>query len=615
MQRLCILTLSVCFLFACGSKKNGPDGNPNDSTSIQPYRLNADAKECDPSWSKDNIVVNHWLNEPPTLHPTNENSNNRNFVFGYIHSYLLVVDLQTCELKPDLVKTLPTISPDGLTYEFELKEGITWDDGSEITVEDVIFTYKANACGLIANPFAKPYFESLLEVQSIAGSSKKFKFILKEKYILNDYIPTYFAVLQRKLYDKDNVLSKYSFADLKKIELVTIETDLSDWAEKMNGPDYGIDAANINGAGPYKVESWEKGQSIVLVKKKNHWSAKQDQTQLQFVAFPDKIIFKTIADETAIKIEANNQSIDVSAFITTKALLDLEKNAEFVKNYHYGFLPAFNSTYLMMNTKPDGTAHKKLFADKNVRRAMALLTPVDDVIKVVYFGKGDRLVGPMHSSKKGFNKNLTPIPLDVEQAIKLLEGAGWKDTDGDGVRDKVLDNKKEKFEFKLMYPTDSPVAKDIADMVIESMKKAGINVIPDGMTMGELVPKATTHDFDMTFFAFGQSALPDDFKQLWGTNSWTTNGSNISGFGDANSDALIDSIRTELDWNKRIPMLNRFQKMMYDEQPVIFFMSSNRKIIIHKRFGNATMYYEKPGVMLNNLKLLCSPTNSTTNVQ
>ena len=147
------------------------------------------------------------------------------------------------------------------------------------------------------------------------------------------------------------------------------------------------------------------------------------------------------------------------------------------------------------------------------------------------------------------------------------------------------------------------------------MKKAGINPIPDGMPMGELVPKATTHDFDITFFAFGQSALPDDFEQLWGTESWTSNGSNISGFGNAQSDALIDSIKMELDWNRRIPMLQRFQKLMYDEQPVIFFMASNRKIIIHKRFGNATMYYERPGVMLNNLKLLCSPANGTANVQ
>ncbi len=615
IQRLCIFTLSVFFLVACGTKKPGQNGNPNDSTSIKAYRENPDATQCEPNWSKDNIVVNHWLNEPPTLHPTNEYTSNRNFVFGYIHSYLLLVDLRTLELKPDLVKALPTISADGLTYDFELKDGISWDDGSPITSEDVIFTYKANSCGLINNAFAKPYIESLLDVKAVQGSNTKFQFILKEKYILNDYLSTYFPIMQRKVYDPTNVLAKYSLATLRKVEEITVINEMTAWAEKMNGPTYGIEVANISGAGPYKLESWEKGQTMVLVKKKDHWSAKQDQSMLQYACYPDKIIFKMVADENAVKIEANNQSIDVSTFLTTKALLDLEKNPEFTKNYHFGYLPAYNSTYLMMNCKPDGVNHKNFFTDKKVRQAMAYLTPVEDVIKVVYFGKADRLVGPMHPNKKGFNKTLTPIPLDIDKANALLDEAGWKDTDGDNIRDKMIDGKKEKFEFKLMYPTDSPVAMDIADLVMESMKKAMISIIPDGMPMGELVPKATVHDFDMTFFAFGQSALPDDFKQLWGTGSWTSNGSNLSGFGNAQSDALIDSMNVELDWNKRIPMMHRFQKMVYDEQPVIFFMASNRKIMIHKRFGNATMYYERPGVMLNNLKLLCSPANGTSNVQ
>jgi peptide/nickel transport system substrate-binding protein len=615
IQRLGILSFIGCFLISCGNKKPVTNNNTNDSTSIQAYRNYPDATTCDPSWSKENIVINHWLNEPPTLHPTNEYTSNRNFVFGYIHSYLLIVDLKTLDLKPDLVKSLPTISADGLTYEFELKPGITWDDGSPITAEDVIFTFKANACALTNNSFAKPYIESLLNVEAVAGSTTQFKFILKEKYILNDYIATYFPIMQRTLYDPKNIVAKYSMADLKKVDGATVAPELSEWAETMNGAMFGTEVAHITGSGPYKLESWEKGQTMVLTKKAKHWSAQQNPQDLQYAALPEKIIFKMIVDESALKIETNNQAIDVTTFISTKALLELEKNPEFVKNYHFGYLPAYNSTYLMMNNQPDGTNHKKLFNDKKVRLAMAYATPVEDVIKIVYFGKGDRLVGPMHPQKRGFNKNLPPIPLDLNKAGALLDEAGWKDTDNDGIRDKMVGGKKEKFEFKLMYPSDSPVAKDIADLVIETMKKAGINPIPDGLPMGELVPKATSHDFDMTFFAFGQSALPDDFEQLWGTQSWTSNGSNISGFGNAQSDALIDSIKTELDWNKRIPMMHRFQKLLYDEQPVIFFMASNRKIIIHKRFGNATMYYERPGVMLNNLKLLCSPASGTTNVQ
>jgi len=605
------IILISAILASCSNKPN-INNQLNNEPLLKPYKENTDAATCDPTWSKENTIINHWLNEPATLHPTNEYTSNKSFVFNYIHSFILVVDPATLELQPDLVKTLPKISEDGLTYEFELKDGITWDDGSPITSDDVLFTFKVNAHPDINNAFAKPYIETLADVQIV--DEKKFKFVLSKKYILNDYISTYFPILQKKVYDAKGSLDAFTYANIVDTNLKNKSGEIQPWLDEMNGPLFGSDVTKLNGSGPYKVESWEKGQTITLVKKQNHWSAKQDKKLTQYAAYPEKIIFKTIADENATKIEFNNQSIDVTTFLTTKALMELEQNETFKKNYHFAYLPAYNSTYLMMNNKPDGTNHKKLFDDVKVRQAMAYLTPVQNVIDIVYNGKADRLVGPMHPQKRGFNKNLIPVLFDLDKGNALLEQAGWKDTDKDGIRDKVLNGKKTSFEFKLMYPTNSPVAKDIADLVVEQYTKAGLKVTLDGLPMDQLVPKATSHDFDMTFFAFGQSGLPDDFEQLWGTNSWTTNGSNLSGFGNAQSDALIDSIKTELDWNKRIPMLERFQKMMYDDQPVIFFLSTSRKIVIHKRFGNATMYYERPGVVLNNLRLLCTP-NGSTNVQ
>ena len=603
------------FLLACGSKKN-QENNSQDSNdaNIKAYKENPDATTCDPSWSTNNIVINHWLNEPATLHPTNEYTSNRNFVFGYIHSYLMVVDLKTLELQPDLVKSKPGISDDGLIYSFELKDGITWDDGSPITNEDVLFTYKINAAIPTNNAFAKPYVENLEDVVLEPGSKTKFKLVLSRKYILNEYISTYFPIIQRSKFDSKNILGAFSYKAMLDSATYTNNKNLDGFFAELNGAVFGTEISMISGAGPYKLESWERGQSIILAKKTNHWSSKQDHAQAN-ASYPDKIIFKLIADENALKIEANNQSVDVSTFISTKALQELEKNPEFTKNYHFGYLPAYNSTYLMMNNKPDGIHHKKFFNDIKVRKAMAYMTPVEEVIKIVYMGKAERLVGPVHPQKKGFNKNLSAVPFDLDKANTMLDEAGWKDSDKDGIRDKVIDGKKQNFQFKLMYPSDSPVAKDIADIVIEQYNKCGLKVVPDGKPMSELVPQAVTHDFDMTFFAFGQSALADDFEQLWGTKSWTNNGSNLSGFGNSQTDALIDSLKTELDWGKRIPMMERFQKIMYDDQPVIFFMASNRKIFIHKRFGNATMYYERPGVLLNQLKLICTPTNGTANVQ
>lgn len=603
LKRSPLLLICLLLVFSCGKKTTPIDPNP-DKENLSPFVSFEDADSCLADWATENEVVVHLQSDPQTLHPTNEFASAATWIFSYVHSYLMVVDLKTLELKPDLVKSAPTISEDGKTYEFELRDNISWSDNSAITSNDVVFTYKVNSCLLTNNTLAKPYIETLDRVDAVGDN--KFKMILKEKYILNEYIPTYFPILQQSVYDPGGVITKYSFQQLKDTNIIKAPPeDLGEWMANFNSGNVGSGPENILGGGIYELSSWEKNQSIILTKKTDHWTKSLEEKESMHQAYPERIIFKVVNDENTAKIELQNQGVDVTTYLTTSSLVELEGNPDFARNYNYAYIPSYSSTYLMMNTRADGSTHSKFFVDKNVRRAMAHLTPVDDVIKVIYSGKADRLVGPMHPNKRGFNDELTPIALDIEKAQQILDDAGWKDNDGDNIREKEIDGQVIKFEFELLYPSNSPVAKDIADLVSESMQKGQINAKPVGVLGNELVGKAFTHDFDMVFFAFGQSALADDFKQLWHTEEWANNGANISGFGNEKSDALIDSIRVELDWKTRIPMLRRFQQMVYDEQPVVFFMAPKRKVVIHKRFGNSIMYFERPGVQLNTLKALC----------
>lgn len=295
------------------------------------------------------------------------------------------------------------------------------------------------------------------------------------------------------------------------------------------------------------------------------------------------------------------QEIDVTTTLSTKALMELQQDADFNKNYHSAFVDFINYSYIAMNCRPDGVKRKKLFTDPNVRRAMALLTPIEQIIEIIYQGKAQRQVGPVSPLKKTYNKNLQPIPFDPVKASQLLDECGWVDTDKNGIRDKMVDGKKVELSFELVYQAANPITKDIADLIAESMKSAGVDARPTAWDMNTTITKATQHDFDMFMGAFNGTLMPDDFKQLWHTQSWAEGGANFSGFGDEASDALIDSIRTEMDETKRTAMTMRFQQRVYDDQPVIFAISTFRKIAVHKRLGNVNMYFERPGVLLNEL--------------
>ncbi|MCX7744978.1 MAG: peptide ABC transporter substrate-binding protein [Flavobacteriales bacterium] len=551
------------------------------------------------TWSISSTIVFQWPSEPRTLHPLNEVHGGKLTIYGLTHNTLMTFDPKTHQLKPDLCSKEPEIFNDGKAFRYKLSSLPKFDDGSPVSAADVIFSFKAATCALVNNPNMKAYLDFL---DSIASPDEQtVELFMKGKYILNAYMASEVPVLQEKKYDPNHVLQPYSIRQLKDAANIQNNTVLQQWADRFNGPDYSNNIEYLTGSGPYKITAWNVGQEIILEKKNNHWTDESSKQNYLHEAHPEKIIFKVMTDEEAIKLALKKQEIDVTTTLSTKALLELQKDKDFNKNYHSAFVDFINYSYIAMNCRPDGVKRKKLFTEPKVRRAMALLTPIDQIIEIIYQGKAQRQIGPVSPLKKSYNKNLQPIPFNPEKASLLLDECGWVDTDKNGIRDKMIDGQKVEFSFELVYQATNSVTKDIADLIAESMKSAGVNARPTAWDMNTTITKATQHDFDMFMGAFNGTLIPDDFKQLWHTQSWAEGGANFSGFGDAASDALIDSIRTEMDEEKRKAMTLRFQQRVYDDQPVIFVISTFRKIAVHKRFGNVNMYFERPGVLLNEL--------------
>lgn len=605
---VCTIVSITCILLSCSNPKaTKQSANSQEAISdTVSYIKIADTDSIRKDWSKENTLVFHWTSEPDNLHPTNGNSGNKRFIENFTQMFLIATDLENLKPKPELVKTLPQISADELQFTYELREEPTWDNGDPLSIEDVLFSFKAAKCPLTNNPHAKPFLENLKDLITDPKNPRKFTLIMKRKYIQNI---TFFdcPILQRKFFDKKNTLSKYTLSQFDDPKFKTdLYKDLNEWATEFNNPQNGRLPEKIQGLGSYKITSWDAGQTIVLTKKQNHWTSKLTEKSINETSYPDKIIFKLNTDENSQMLEFKTQTIDVSTWLSTKTLLELQKDENFNKNYNSRFVQSFDYSYIGMNMKPDGVIHKKIFTDKKVRRAMALLTPIDDIINVVYKGMGTRIVSfvsPLR--KKDYNTDLTLLTLDIEKAKRLLDEAGWKDTDGDNIRDKLIDGEKVNFSFNISYMNSSTFVKDIVLMIQESMYKAGIKIIPTPLEFAVFYENAKKHNFDMMMGAWsGSGSDNEDYTQVWHTNSWATQGSNFTGFGNAESDALIDSIKYTLNDSVRHPLIKKLQSIVYDEQPYIFVSSGVRKIVIHKRFANGNMYFERPNVLLNNLKLI-----------
>ena len=144
-------------------------------------------------------------------------------------------------------------------------------------------------------------------------------------------------------------------------------------------------------------------------------------------------------------------------------------------------------------------------------------------------------------------------------------------------------------------------------MLKKSAGEVGLALIPTPMDFPLFYERAQNHEFDAMLAGWGSSASYSDPRQLWHTSSWVTKGSNFCGFGDAESDDLIEEANKSLDPKKHKDALLKLQARVYKDQPYVFLFASKQKIAIHKRFDNRNMYTERPGVILNNLKIIQTP--------
>ncbi len=580
------------------------------SINLSPVIHLNDTPTVNPSWSKENTIVSHLTSEPDNLHPSNGGSSPRDEIFLHTQAYLLITDFEKQEIAPGLVTTMPVVSADGLHYTYTLRDDPRWDNGQSLSIEDILFTAKAQKCPLTNNPSVKNYWNNLRDIIVDSTQSRTFTMVMREPNIQNISFITSFCIMQRTFHDPGNTLKKYSFEQLDDTSFHPEKhADLVKWAQNFNDDKYGRDPEFLNGLGAYKVSNWDPGESVTLVKKKNHWTG--NSSSPRDVAYPDRMIFKVNKDENSVQLEFKAQTIDVSTNLSTGSFISLASNPEVSANYHHVLSLTYNYTYLAFNEKPDGVKRKKLFTDKKVRRALAHLTPVENLMKLVYkeySSDCQRMISNVSPLKTEFNSALKAIEPDLKKARQLLTEAGWKDSDGDGILDKIIEGVKVPLSAELTYMNTNPDWKDMASLIAESYTKAGLKVELRPVDLRVFVESGRSHDFDLLLGSWGGTPFPEDFTQLWHSKSWANNGSNYSGFGNEQSDALVDSIKTEMNPEKRKDLCRHFQEIVYEDQPFVFLYCSMRRNLVHKRFGNVSLFADRPGLLLNTFKLL-----STTN--
>lgn len=507
------------------------------------------------------------------------------------------IDFNTLELVPVVAESRPEIEvteDNKMNITYRIRKEATWDDGTPITPKDVEFTLKVIKNPKVDNVNNKPYFEFIEDMVFYDDDPQKFTFKCKDVYILAEVQSGDLPLLPRNIYDPKNLMDEFTIKQLteNQDELATNEK-IVEFANDFNSEKYQRDKASIIGCGPYLLDEWQSGQKLVIKKKENWWGDQLKDQGMYFDINPPKIVYLTINDQTTAKEALIAGEVDVMRGIKAKDFIGLLKNDKFKANFVDHTPPQMAYTYLGINVR------KPMFSDKRTRQALAHLVDVDKIIDKIALGYGERAIGPIHPAKKNmYNNNIKPYEYSPEKAKALLAEAGWKDTDGDGILDNVIEGSKVKFEMTYLYNQGNDTRKAVGLLFQEEARKVGITVNVISQDWSIFLETTKQHDFDMYYGAWISTPIPNDHKQIYHTSSYN-GGSNYTGFGNDYTDALIDSIRITIDEDKRAKLNFEFQEVLHDECSYIYLYYPKERIGIHKRFDNAETTAMRPGYRLS----------------
>ncbi|MBN4065794.1 hypothetical protein JYT51_00510 [Candidatus Amoebophilus asiaticus] len=538
-------------------------------------------------------VIIHVLSEPDMLNPLTYRSFESNNVLQKIFLPLLNIDFKSLELIPVLAEGKPEIKAragGGLLITYNIRKEALWDNGTPVTAKDIEFTLKVIKNPKVNNARTRPYYEFIEDLLLYDDNLRKLTFVCKEIYTRAEAQCGTIPIIPEYIYDPQGLMKEFTLKQLIEAEEELINNpQIINFATAFNSEKFQREKGFIVGSGPYQFKEWKTGQRIVLKKKESWWGEEFKGTNIYFEAVPTRLIYQIINDLSTALVALKGGKIDVLKGMRAKDFLELHKSAKFTEKFNSHTSPQLVFTYLGIYTR------LPKFSDKKVRQALAHMIDVDKIIEKICYGMAERVIGPIHPSmKKQYNFDIKPYEYNLEKAKQLLAEAGWKDTNGNGTIDRVIEGVLVEFNIEFIYNSGNDTRKNIGLIFQENARKVGIQVTVTPQEWSVYLENLKNHNFEMNCSGMIDIPLPQDHNPVYHTQSYY-GGSNYSGFGNDETDALIDSIRSELDVEKRGEMNKRFQEILHDEVPMIYLYTPKARIAVHKRFTNVYISELRPG--------------------
>lgn len=476
--------------------------------------------------------------DPSTLNPYLATSDIGYDLASLMYSYLVISD-DRGRLVGDLVTVVPStnnggISADGRTYVYHLRRNVHWHDGATFTGRDVIASWRA-----IVDPH-HPVVEreGYDRIESIALPDPWTLVVhLSRRY--PPFVSRFFAPLQDA---GKPVLAEHV---LRRIHDFTA----------------GELATNAVGTGPFKFDSWARGDHLTLVRNDAYFRGRPRLAKIEVQFIPS-------AQTAELGLATNRVDLIVEA---QPALLAQYRS---VKGARIRVVPFNAQVQLLFDCA------RPILRDAATRRAIAHALPYPVILGSIMHGlwpQGSSMLSP---TAIGYQ----PLPaysFDLKKAAAELDAAGWH-AGADGIRRRG----GERLEMTLVSLAGATTFERMSVVIQASLRRAGVDVSIKSYAYDVLIaPNGPIFSgaFDMSLFGNSLNWDPDAYGEL-ACDRWYPHGFNLTRFCEKNVDALERAGLQTDDVAARSAIYRKVMRVLWARLPYVPINDGRRLVVTSRRF-------------------------------
>ncbi len=552
------------------------------SATVAELQANAEAFEYSVGMPGGSITYS-TIGGPLTLNLALANDSSSSGILSYLFEGLTEVSWLTNQVEPSLAESWDR-SDDGLTWTFQLRRDVAWHDGQPFTAHDVDFTFNRIIYNDdIPTSDRASFIFRVLDEETAEWRDERMTVSTIDDYTVRFVLPVPFAPFLRSvgaaIYPR-HILEPH----------VVDGTFNSTW-------DIETDPAEIIGTGPFTIETLESGERIVLRRNPNYWLTDAAGNRLPYL---EQVRYLIVPDLAAELPKFRSGETDTHGVLGQEfAILDPLQEAENFTLYSRG--PTFGSTFLAFNLNPGENsetgepflAPEKLRWFQNTRFRQAVSHAVDKaaIIRDVQHGLGYPQWAFVSPAAGDFhNPNVQRYEYDIDKANAILDGLGWVDRDGDGIRE---DHAGNNIKFTMATNAGNDLRLQVLEIIQAGLTRIGIQGDIEVIEFGEIVEQLTsTYDWETILIGFGGGPEPHFSIGFWHSSEslhlWNPNQSEPATTWEAEIDSRFIEGSQELDHEQRVAHYQRAQEIAAENLPVIYTTHAERLTAVRNVFGNLT---------------------------